>query len=86
VRSNRGTLKPRSTGGKARWVQSSRSQIRQLTPIRTAGHCYGCTAGQGSSCGGALAEEAAHASGNPAGAASPAQAGASFPVAAAGVA
>lgn len=24
-------------------------------PIRTAEHCYGCTAGQGSSCGGALA-------------------------------
>lgn len=24
-------------------------------PIRVAGHCYGCTAGQGSSCGGALA-------------------------------
>lgn len=24
-------------------------------PIRTAGHCYACTAGQGSSCGGALA-------------------------------
>jgi len=24
-------------------------------PIRTADHCYGCTAGQGSSCGGALA-------------------------------
>lgn len=24
------------------------------TPIRVAGHCYGCTAGQGSSCGGAL--------------------------------
>lgn len=23
-------------------------------PIATAGHCYGCTAGQGSSCGGAL--------------------------------
>jgi radical SAM/Cys-rich protein len=23
-------------------------------PIRVAGHCYGCTAGQGSSCGGAL--------------------------------
>ena len=22
--------------------------------IRVAGHCYGCTAGQGSSCGGAL--------------------------------
>ena len=30
-------------------------------PIRVADHCYGCTAGQGSSCGGALAAtEAAH--------------------------
>ncbi len=28
-------------------------------PIRVAGHCYGCTAGQGSSCGGALKEAAA---------------------------
>ena len=27
-------------------------------PIRVAGHCYGCTAGQGSSCGGALQEAA----------------------------
>ncbi len=27
-------------------------------PIRVAGHCYGCTAGQGSSCGGALSEAA----------------------------
>ena len=27
-------------------------------PIRVAGHCYGCTAGQGSSCGGALCEAA----------------------------
>jgi radical SAM/Cys-rich protein len=27
-------------------------------PIRVAGHCYGCTAGQGSSCGGALPEAA----------------------------
>ena len=26
-------------------------------PIRVADHCYGCTAGQGSSCGGALAPE-----------------------------
>ena len=23
-------------------------------PVRTGEHCYGCTAGQGSSCGGAL--------------------------------
>ena len=29
--------------------------------IRTADHCYGCTAGQGSSCGGALDAEAATA-------------------------
>lgn len=28
-------------------------------PIRTADHCYGCTAGQGSSCGGALHDGAA---------------------------
>ena len=28
-------------------------------PIRVADHCYGCTAGQGSSCGGALEHEAA---------------------------
>ena len=28
------------------------------TPIRVAGHCYGCTAGQGSSCGGALKDAA----------------------------
>jgi hypothetical protein len=24
-------------------------------PVRIANHCYGCTAGQGSSCGGSLA-------------------------------
>jgi radical SAM/Cys-rich protein len=28
-------------------------------PIRVAGHCFGCTAGQGSSCGGALKDAAA---------------------------
>jgi radical SAM/Cys-rich protein len=27
-------------------------------PIRVAGHCFGCTAGQGSSCGGALQDAA----------------------------
>jgi hypothetical protein len=27
-------------------------------PIRVAGHCFGCTAGQGSSCGGAQKEAA----------------------------
>jgi radical SAM/Cys-rich protein len=30
----------------------------EANPIRVAGHCYGCTAGQGSSCGGALKEAA----------------------------
>ncbi|MBI3375405.1 MAG: arsenosugar biosynthesis radical SAM protein ArsS [Betaproteobacteria bacterium] len=30
-------------------------------PIRVAEHCYGCTAGQGSSCGGALGNETAPA-------------------------
>jgi radical SAM/Cys-rich protein len=30
----------------------------EKAPIRVAGHCYGCTAGQGSSCGGALREAA----------------------------
>jgi radical SAM/Cys-rich protein len=28
------------------------------SPVRVAGHCFGCTAGQGSSCGGALREAA----------------------------
>jgi len=31
----------------------------QGNTIRTAGHCFGCTAGQGSSCRGALQEAAA---------------------------
>jgi hypothetical protein len=42
----------------------SRPHLRDLLkadiaggPIRVAGHCFGCTAGQGSSCGGALAAE-----------------------------
>ena len=42
----------------------ARASVRSLddditdNPIRVAGHCYGCTAGQGSSCGGALKEAA----------------------------
>ncbi|CAD6880553.1 Radical SAM domain-containing protein [Methylomonas albis] len=37
-------------------VNISELQLEQLknAPIATAAHCYGCTAGQGSSCGGAL--------------------------------
>jgi radical SAM/Cys-rich protein len=44
---------------------STRLHLRDLLaggidgrPIRVGGHCYGCTAGQGSSCGGALKEAA----------------------------
>ena len=47
---------------------SARAHLRDLltlrvddSPIRVADHCYGCTAGQGSSCGGALVAEAASA-------------------------
>ena len=46
----------------------SRLHITEVTvglleglPIRVADHCYGCTAGQGSSCGGALENETAPA-------------------------
>ena len=44
--------------GKAR-VHLSDITAAQLEdqPIRVAGHCFGCTAGQGSSCGGALVED-----------------------------
>jgi radical SAM/Cys-rich protein len=53
----------------ARLNGSGRPHLRELlqhapegAPIRVADHCYGCTAGQGSSCGGALAD-APHATG-----------------------
>jgi radical SAM/Cys-rich protein len=45
---------------------SARAHLRDLlhtdlqgAPIRVADHCYGCTAGQGSSCGGALEADGA---------------------------
>ena len=45
-------------------AQEDRPHLRDLLhrdlagqPIRVADHCYGCTAGQGSSCGGALHDE-----------------------------
>ena len=45
----------------ARLAGASRAHLRDLLQrdpvgqaIRIADHCYGCTAGQGSSCGGAL--------------------------------
>ncbi len=43
------------------WNKRSRTHLRELidadldrNPIVVKDHCYGCTAGQGSSCGGAL--------------------------------
>ncbi|HKY87950.1 MAG TPA: arsenosugar biosynthesis radical SAM (seleno)protein ArsS [Pseudorhodoplanes sp.] len=46
---------PLSDGGNEK-IHISALLARDLTgnPIRVAGHCFGCTAGQGSSCGGAL--------------------------------
>jgi MoaA/NifB/PqqE/SkfB family radical SAM enzyme len=44
------------------WKGKPRTHLRELmnadlmgNPILVKDHCYGCTAGQGSSCGGALA-------------------------------
>jgi radical SAM/Cys-rich protein len=50
---------PLARGGRMR-VHLSELMDSDLrgNPIRVAGHCYGCTAGQGSSCGGALKEAA----------------------------
>ncbi len=41
------------------WLSDLMGVDLQGNPIITADHCYGCTAGQGSSCGGALAQEEA---------------------------
>jgi hypothetical protein len=47
------------------WGERERTHLSDLlktdlagNPIRVAGHCFGCTAGQGSSCGGALSAHA----------------------------
>ena len=55
-------------GLRARINGSARAHLRDLLKhdaagesIRVADHCYGCTAGQGSSCGGALEAAAAAA-------------------------
>jgi radical SAM/Cys-rich protein len=51
------TAVPASIAGKKARLQVSDLLATDLDqqPIRIADHCYGCTAGQGSSCGGALA-------------------------------
>ena len=45
---------PLGTSGLQRHLRDLLSNGLDEQPIRVAGHCYGCTAGQGSSCGGAL--------------------------------
>lgn len=45
-------------GGRAAHLRDLLAEDLDGRPIRVAGHCYGCTAGQGSSCGGALKEAA----------------------------
>jgi radical SAM/Cys-rich protein len=42
-------------GGGRLHITRARAADLDAAPIRVADHCYGCTAGQGSSCGGALA-------------------------------
>ncbi len=46
---------PLQRTGKSRWHLSElTATMLENEPIVVKGHCYGCTAGQGSSCGGAL--------------------------------
>jgi radical SAM/Cys-rich protein len=45
---------PLGTSGVKRHLRDLLKTGLDEQPIRVAGHCYGCTAGQGSSCGGAL--------------------------------
>ncbi|MCP3962445.1 MAG: DUF3641 domain-containing protein, partial [bacterium] len=44
----------RVNGGGRLHVRDVAAMDLSGVPIMVAGHCYGCTAGQGSSCGGAL--------------------------------
>jgi radical SAM/Cys-rich protein len=45
---------PLGTTGVSKHVRDLLRTGLESKPIRVSGHCYGCTAGQGSSCGGAL--------------------------------
>jgi radical SAM/Cys-rich protein len=49
---------PLTRGGKRMHLSDLLDDDIASNPIRVAGHCFGCTAGQGSSCGGALKEAA----------------------------
>ncbi len=45
---------PLGSSGVRRHLRDLLAHALEKQPIRVAGHCFGCTAGQGSSCGGAL--------------------------------
>jgi radical SAM/Cys-rich protein len=49
---------PMTRGGSRLHLSDLLEADIENNPIRVAGHCFGCTAGQGSSCGGALKEAA----------------------------
>ncbi len=49
-----------SGGGRLHITRATAMTIDEM-PIQVAEHCYGCTAGQGSSCGGALGNDTAAA-------------------------
>ena len=49
-------LEPAARRRRARSSSSNRSTLAKR-PIATGSHCFGCTAGAGSSCSGALASE-----------------------------
>lgn len=44
-----------AAGGRRTHIAELAARALDGAPIAVADHCYGCTAGQGSSCGGALA-------------------------------
>ena len=52
-----GLALPGETDARLHITDATMAQLDDM-PIRVADHCYGCTAGQGSSCGGALESEA----------------------------
>ena len=49
----------RETGSESLHLRDIQRDQLADRPIRVADHCFGCTAGQGSSCGGALSDDAA---------------------------
>ena len=48
---------PAARGGRGHLADLLAAELYD-NPIRVAGHCFGCTAGEGSSCVGALKEAA----------------------------